>query len=280
MRKAVCCFIILLLFCFTACREQVEQPDTTSSSSSNSHISVSQLMPCFRDCFQYNSFADIKNCFSENGVDEFFEIDIPEGRIPVTEKNSADRKKEIAAAFSGYTYAPYYDGKEVAVIKPIVVEIPARECSREYYNMQEDTDGYYRYTSFIYYVSVDTSDGINTNYGLIKTIHGKARKEAYLKSYRESKDITEVKQFALREKTVDCIPLNSLEYVIDYDDDTVIHISFDINLNYPYEFIDSAKSELYTRPMSQEFYSGEWLSKLSFKRIDFATEPEYRVLPK
>lgn len=264
--------LVLLLTSVIICASCVDGSDLTSRSSeipsdSNASITISALRSCFKDCFAYDTFADINNDLCEKGVEAFYEV-LPENLgalIPLTDNNSAERKLELARAFSGYTYIPKYGDTTAIIVDSIQMEIPSSACYDEYYSGNYQPQ-FNLNTTFTYIVKVETPDGDGSNYACVNIIHKKDCGTKCRESWQS--DINQAKDFLVGGSAVEGIVKNNgLDIQLVVDTNTVINMAFDINLNYPYSF-DHHNSDKHKRELSQELYSGEWLTKISFEKID------------
>lgn len=238
--------------------------NSVSSSSYQQQVDVVPLMPCFRTYFVYETFADINKDITEKGTDAFYYV-LPKnlgGMIPLTENNSAERKKELAVAFSGYTYIPKYGDDTAIFVDSITMEIPASACFDEFYTLDYHSQ-FDMATEFTYIVRIETPDGDGSNYACVKVCHktdsGKQHREYWFN------DKSEVREFLVDGKKVEGI-VDDLEIRLVVDDDTYIIMSFNLDLKNPYEIRLPTDRQL--RELSMELYSGEWLSKISFEKIN------------
>ncbi len=278
--------LILMVSIFVSCDGKINtnNPSTTPSvdKSTDSLASVfANATPLDPFCgyFVFSSFEEIGENYRLNRADIFYKTtDETNGYKTVTESISAARKSELSDVFPGYTYIPCYEGKPLKIVQSesIAVRIPsfASLCVNDATSCA--SNGVRSYTEFRYMVAFEWQDG-GRSYAYVYTVHGeKALRDWYIApmydvglDHRHTKYMDgKNREWAVTQHKTNSSSIQLPSYLFKYDEKTLVAMSFSLDALEIYEQdFDSSKYPDHIVP--DVLYSSDWLSKLSFKRIDF-----------
>ena len=270
----VICLILVLLLLSSCGITQGDLDQSVASSQTVNNSNGNMIPPpdeIFQEKFLFDTFEQLSAEFKQQGVDRFI---AKTDKYNTTESQIHQRRQEVSNVFSEFTYIPYYNGKQGVIDRGLYVEIPS--------NIINSFDGSYSYTAFEYVVAFETEDGFDKNYAYVYAVHGKEHKDYLWKDLQEydGKFIdlyghVNYAQTELDGKTVEYAVGNNLTYFFDYDEETLIVISFRIKEALSEGIVKSQYSDW---GLSAELENASWLSKLSFQKIEFDTEFQLEYL--
>ncbi len=249
MRKfiAIICLVFVLVI-LSSCGGTGNSVSDGNSSTQSEESTMPPIMYFWNDV-SFDGFEHLAQAYSEQGVSAL--VNPVTGRTP-NATQIEKRKQEIATAFPGFTYIPCYNGNLPCFEKGVTVTVDSAHCS-----------------FFKYVVAFDTPNDDCENYAFVCVLHGKEAKESVLNNWVSEPNKPwkeQLQNIKANDGTLNCVVQNNVTYFFDYDESTLIIITFRIAQVGGYAS--------YIGDVSYEIENGEWLTKLSFKRTDFNKELE------
>ncbi len=243
-RVVICLMLVLVIL--SSCGGTKNSVSDGNSSIQENNNPMPPIM-YFWNYVHFDDFEHLTQAYSEQGASALIN---PVAGLTPDDVQIEKRKNEISAAFPGFTYIPCYNGSLPLFEKGVTVTVDSANSA-----------------FFKYAVAFDTLNDDCENYAFVCVLHGKDAKESVLNNWVSEPDKPwkeQLQSIEANEGTLRCVIQNNVTYFFDYDESTLIIITFRI--------AEVGGYESYIGDISGEIENGDWLSKLSFKRIDFNQE--------